>query len=208
MNIKRTGIQLVLLLAVVFLTYQIYNSIMEPVRFKATISKRENVIKKRLGEVKTLQVEYKKLNNKYTGSFDTLIDFYNNGIMPIVLKHGTVPDTLTEMQAVDMGIVTRDTSYIAIKDTLFNDVEDFNINKISIVPFTHGKKKFEMQAGTVKRANFDVPVFEVKCEMVDYLSDIKQQELLKNEIGIMNQEEKYPGLILGSMDEPTTDGNW
>jgi len=208
MNIKRVGIQAVLILAVVFLTYQIYNSIMEPVRFKATVTERENVIKKRLGQIKTLQIEYKKINDKYTGSFDTLIDFYNNGIMPLVMKHGTVPDTLTEMEALEMGIITRDTTYIAIKDTLFKDVEGFNINKIKVVPFTHGKVNFSMQAGHVKRANFEIPVFEVRCKMEDYLADIKQQELLVNEIRLMQDDEKFPGLILGSMEEPSTDGNW
>jgi len=208
MNIKRVGIQVVLLIAILFLTYKIYESIMEPVRFKATVSSREDVIKKRLGEIKTLQIEYKKLNEKYTSSFDTLIDFYNNAIMPVVLKHGTVPDTLTELQALEMGIITRDTSYVAIKDTLFNEVEGFDINRIQYVPFTGSKKKFVMQAGTVKRANFDIPVFEVRCQMKDYLADIKQQELLINEINIMKDEEKFPGLILGSMEEPSTDGNW
>jgi len=208
MNIKRVGIQVVLLIAILFLTYKIYESIMEPVRFKATVSSREDVIKKRLGEIKTLQIEYKKLNEKYTSSFDTLIDFYNNAIMPVVLKHGTVPDTLTELQALEMGIITRDTSYVGIKDTLFNEVEGFDINRIQYVPFTGSKKKFVMQAGTVKRANFDIPVFEVRCQMKDYLADIKQQELLINEINIMKDEEKFPGLILGSMEEPSTDGNW
>jgi len=208
MNIKRVGIQVVLLIAVAFLTYQIYSSIMEPVRFKATIADRETIIKKRLGEIKTLQVEYKKLNEKYATSFDTLIDFYNNGIMPMVLKHGTVPDTLTEIQALEMGIITRDTTYIEIKDTLLKNDEGFDINKIEYVPFTHAKTKFILQAGFVKRANFDIPVFAVQCEMKDYLSDIKQQELLVNEIRLMQEEDKFPGLILGSMEEPSTDGNW
>jgi hypothetical protein len=181
---------------------------MEPQRFKDTRDARETIIKKRLGEIKTLEIEYKKLNNKYAGSFDTLIDFYNNGIMPIVMKHGTVPDTLTELQALEMGIITRDTSYLSIKDTLFTDIEGFSITKIQYVPFTHGKNKFTLQAGHVSRANFELPVFEIRCEMKDYLSDIKQQELLINEIKLMQEDEKFSGLILGSMEEPSTDGNW
>jgi hypothetical protein len=208
MNVKRLIIQVVLLIAVGFLTFQIYNSIMEPVNFKDVRDARETVIKKRLGEIKTLEIEYKKINEKYAGSFDTLIDFYNNGIMPMVMKHGTVPDTLTELQALEMGIITRDTTYIPIKDTLFTDIEGFDINKIQYVPFTHGKKKFSLQAGHVTRANFKIPVFEVRCEMKDYLSDIEQQELLINEIKLIQEDDKFPGLILGSMEEPSTDGNW
>jgi hypothetical protein len=207
MNIKRLGIQLVLLIAVIFLTYKVYDSIMEPVRLKNTITEREDVIKSRLGEIKVLQIEFKRKYNHYTASFDTLIDFYKNDSMPMVLKHGTVPDTLTEQQALDMGLITRDTSYIAIKDTLFKGLEGFDIEKIRYVPFAHGKQ-FEMQSGYVTRANFQIPVFEVRCYMKDYLSDIEQQELLQNEINIMKEDEKFPGLVLGSMEEPSTDGNW
>ena len=208
MNVKRVAIQVVLLIAVVFLTFKIYNSIMEPVRFKSVIASREDVIKERLSYIKTLEIEYKKINGKYVGNFDTLIDFYNNGIMPLVMKHGSVPDTLTELQALEMGIITRDTTEIAIKDTLFKDIENFNINKIKFVPFTHNKKQFTLSSGSVVRANFNIPVFEVRCEMKDYLSDIEQQELLHNEINIIIEDEKFPGLILGSMEEPSTDGNW
>jgi len=208
MNIKRLIIQIVLLIAVIFLTFEIYSSIMEPVRFKKVIQERENLIKERLGYIKNLQVEYKRINANYTPSFDTLIDFYNHGIMPMVMKRGTVPDTLTELEALELGIITRDTSYIAIKDTLLKEEANFDITKLAYVPFTHPRKKFEMQAGFVTRANFQIPVFEVRCEMKDYLANIKQQELLINEIGLMDQEEEFPGLILGSMEEPSTDGNW
>lgn len=208
MNTKRLIIQTLLLLAVVFLTFQIYNSIMEPVRFKQAIDTRELVIKQRLAYIKTLEVEYKKINGIYAASFDTLIDFYNNGIMPLVMKKGTVPDTLTELQALELGIITRDTSYIAIKDTLFTKEEAFDINKIVFVPFTHAKVKFTIQAGHVTRANFKIPVFEVRCQMKDYLAEIEQQELLINEVQLIIEDEKFPGLILGSMEEPSTDGNW
>lgn len=207
MNIKRVLIQVALLLVVFFLVFKVYQSIMEPVRFKKAIETREDVIKVRLNEIKVLQIEYKKINNSYTGSFDTLIDFYEEGVMPMVLKHGTVPDTLTEQQALDLELITRDTTYIAIKDTLFKDLENFNISKIGDVPFAKGIK-FELEAGEVIRANFQIPVFQVRCLMSDYLWNIEQLDLLENEIRIMLDAEKFPGLFLGSMDEPSTDGNW
>ncbi len=208
MNIKRLIINLVLLVAVGVLTYMVYDSIMQPVRFQKVRAQREEVIKKRLGEIKTLQVEYKKIYNRYAGNFDTLIMFYETDSMPLVLKHGTAPDTLTEEQALEMHLITRDTSMIAIKDTLFKDMPDFNIENIQYVPFTHKKVKFKMQTGFVTRANFQIPVMQVSCEMKDYLADIKQQDLLQNEINLIKEDEKFPGLVLGSMDEPTTDGNW
>jgi hypothetical protein len=205
---KKLLIQLVLVIIVIFLGYEVYDSIMEPVRYKKAWTDREKIIIDKLNSIKELQIEYKKINGKYTGSFDTLIDFYENGQMPLVMKNGTVPDTLSEEQALEMGIISRDTTLIAIKDTLLKNVENFNIENIAIVPFTHGKVKFEMEASTVDRANFKVPVFEVKCYKKDYLAEIKEQDLLQNDLNIMKEDDKFPGLILGSLTEPSTDGNW
>ncbi len=205
---KKLLIQIVLGLLVVFLTYKVYNSIMEPVRYKEDWTKREKVIINKLNEIKELQIEYKKINGRYTSSFDTLIDFYQNGVMPLVMKNGEVPDSLSEETALKMGIITRDTTYVPIKDTLLKNEEDFNINQLAIVPFTDGKVKFEMEASSVVKSNFKVPVFEVKCYKKDYLAKIKEQDLLQNDLRIMKEDDKFPGLILGSLTEPSTDGNW
>jgi len=205
---KKILIQVVLLVIVVFLGYKVYDSIMEPVRYKKATTDREKIIIEKLNQIKELEIQYKKLNGKYAGSFDTLVDFYLNDEMPLVFKSGAVPDTLTEDQALEMGIITRDTTLIPIKDTLLKDIENFDINKLVFVPFTHGKVKFEIERSTVKRANFDVPVFEVRCYKKDYLAGIKEQDLLQNDLLIMKEDDKFPGLKLGSLTEPSTDGNW
>jgi len=193
---------------VFFLGFKVYESIMEPVEYKKATDVRESVIKTKLGYIKTLEIEYKKIYGSYISSFDTLIDFYHNDSMPIVMKIGAVPDTLTEEVALEMGIISRDTSRIAIKDTLLKDIGVFNVDEIAIVPFTHKKKKFELASGTVVRANFNVPVFEIKCYKEDYLAEIKAQELLHNDILLLKEDDKFPGLKLGSLTEPSTDGNW
>lgn len=203
----KLAIQIVLVAVVVFLVFQVYNSVMEPVKYDKERVKREKVIVKKLNQIKELQIEYKKMHSKYAADFDSLRYFYNNESMPVVLKKGTV-DTLSEEKALELGLITRDTTYVPYKDTLFYADEAFNIKTIDIVPFTNGKVKFEMDASTVKRANFDVPVFEVTCLMEDYLANIKYEELRDNEINILIKDDKFPGLRLGSMNEPTTDGNW
>ncbi len=205
---KKFVVNIVLAIVVLFLAYEVYESIMEPVKYRKDTLAREKIIINKLDEIKTLQIEFRKLNGRYTSSFDTLINFYEDGRMPLVLKNGVVPDTLTEEKALQMGIITRDTTYIPIKDTLLKNVENLNIKNLAIVPFTKGKVKFEMQASTVTRANFKVPVFEVKCYKKDYLAGIKEQDLLQNDLKIMKEDDKFPGLILGSLTEPSTDGNW
>jgi len=205
---KKIIIQLALVIIVGFLGYMVYDSIMQPVRYQKATEDRENMVKERLNQIKVLQLEFKKIHNHYTADFDSLIDFYNNAEMPLILKSGVVPDSLSEEQALKMGLITRDTSYVAMKDTLFKDVKDFEIENIMYVPFTHKKVKFEMENGTVERANFQIPVFEVRSYKKDYLAEINEQELLQNDLLLMEADEKYPGLKLGSMVEPSTDGNW
>lgn len=205
---KKIIIQLALVIIVGFLGYMVYDSIMQPVRYQKATEDRENMVKERLNQIKVLQLEFKKIHNRYTANFDSLIDFYNNAEMPLILKSGVVPDSLSEEQALKMGLITRDTSYVAMKDTLFTDVKDFEIENIMYVPFTHKKVKFEMETGTVERANFQIPVFEVRSYKKDYLAEINEQELLQNDLLLMEADEKYPGLKLGSMVEPSTDGNW
>ncbi|MCK5846030.1 MAG: hypothetical protein KAG84_01210 [Bacteroidales bacterium] len=205
---KKLAVQIVMIAIVIFLGYKVYESIMEPVEYKTSTEVREKVIKKKLGYIKVLEIEYKKIYGSYMSDFDTLIDFYHNDSMPMVMKIGSVPDTLTETMALELGIISRDTSRIAISDTLLKDMVEFKVDEFELVPFTHGKVKFEIAAGTVERANFDVPVFEIKCYKKDYLAEIKAQELLKNDILIMKEDDKFPGLKLGSLTEPSTDGNW
>jgi len=205
---KKIIIQLALVIIVGFLGYMVYDSIMQPVRYQKATEDRENMVKERLNQIKVLQLEFKKIHNRYTANFDSLIDFYNNAEMPLILKSGVVPDSLSEEQALKMGLITRDTSYVAMKDTLFTDVKDFEIENIMFVPFTHKKVKFEMETGTVERANFQIPVFEVRSYKKDYLAEINEQELLQNDLLLMEADEKFPGLKLGSLVEPSTDGNW
>lgn len=204
---KKLIIQIVLIAISAFLIFKVYESIQEPVEYEKAKSTRAEVIITKITQIKNLQIEFKKVYGHYTSSFDTLIDFYQNGKIPFVLKIGS-NDTLSEAKALQLKLIRRDTSYIPVKDSLFKDVASFNIQNIMYVPFTDKKVKFEMEATTFEKSGYFLPVFEIRCYMKDYLYDIKEQELLVNEINIMKEEEKFPGLKLGSLTEVSVDGNW
>lgn len=204
---KRLIIQIVLAAISAVLIYMVYESIQQPVRYDKTKEIRKQVIVQKLNEIKSLQVEFKKVHGRYTGSFDTLIDFYKTGRIAFVMKIGS-NDTMSEAQALKLKLIRRDTSYINVKDSLFKDIESFNIDNLAIVPFTGGKVKFEMEAATVEKSSYVLPVFEVRCYMKDFLKDVDQKELLTNEIRKMKKEEKFAGWKLGSLTEVSVDGNW
>ena len=87
-----TGILLpvvIILLAVV--TVQ---SVMEPIKFNKAKDAREKVAIQQLKDIRDLQVAFKSVNGRYTSSFDTLINFYTSGKMKVVMKVGSMDDSI------------------------------------------------------------------------------------------------------------------
>ncbi len=165
---KKIIIQVVLLVVIIVLAILVYRSIMAPVEFKKEKDQREYYVVERLKDIRTAQMSYKEVFNKYCSSFDTLIDFLKNGQIPFVLKTGSIPDSLidkiTESQAVEMGLITRDTTMIFVRDTLFEGRKDFNVENLRYIPYTDQKQEFILQAGYIDRSGFQLPVFEVLAD--------------------------------------------
>jgi len=90
---KKTIFQIVLIAIVIVLGYLTYDSIMEPVRFNKEKKFREKLVIQYLKDIRSAQFIYKQLNNKYTGSFDTLIHFMDSAEIPVVKM---IPDPLTQ----------------------------------------------------------------------------------------------------------------
>ncbi|MCX7862555.1 MAG: hypothetical protein N2449_06130 [Bacteroidales bacterium] len=150
----------VLIVGIVVLVYLIINSVSKPIKFQQERDKRYAQIIERLKQIRTAQIAFYDKFGRYTSDFDSLIQFIKNDSMPIVKAIGTVPDTLTEEEAVKLKIVYRDTIYIPIRDTLFP--KNFIADSLKYVPFGGGIT-FKMQAGeVVTGSKVKVKVFEVK----------------------------------------------
>ncbi len=199
-NKKLTIINIALALLALFLVYLVYRSISEPVVFENTRKDREAQVVQNLKDIRSTQILFKQTYNRYTGSFDTLIDYVTNGQLPVV---HIIPDpndttfTKTINDTVD---------YISVFDSLFSNRDNFNINDLRLVPFSQDVE-FEMQAGYIKRGGLKVAVFEAKTPYSSYLWDLDRQRV--NNLRAEQEDlEKYPGLKVGSMDEASTNGNW
>lgn len=204
---KRNLLQIVLVVIALLLAYLLYESIMKPVRFNEEVSKREAAIIEKLKDIRTMQQTYKSVNGKYAGGFDTLVDFFKNGKLPIIKKIGNVPDTLTEEQALKMKIVSRDTVYVNPYDEIFQGKKpaDF-LSKISIIPYSDNKE-FILKAAIITKSSINVLVFEVSAPYDYYLIGLDKQ-LVRNLKTKAKDANKFEGLKVGSLDEPSTDGNW
>ncbi len=223
------AIRITLVIAIAFLAYICVMSIITPIRFDNIRAAREKAVIARLINIRKAQIEFKDQNGHYTASCDTLVDFIKNGKMPVVLKEGTLTDEqlqngLTEAKALKIvksgnkkeiaanGLegFRRDTSYVSVYESLFaNDLKEDQIDQIVVVPFSNGQK-FEMETASHTNAasGIVIPLFEARAPYDMYLSDLDRQELinLKDE---KKQLEKYPGLKVGSIQEPNNNaGNW
>ncbi|MBE0649826.1 MAG: hypothetical protein IH595_03185 [Bacteroidales bacterium] len=197
---KNKIIQTVLIAIVIVLGYLIYDSIMTPVRFDAVKKEREAVVIKYLKGIRSAEFIYRQLNNRYTGSFDTLINFMGTAKIPVVKMIPDPKDT-TYTRTINDTV-----GYVSVADSLFGKNPKFDYHKINIIPFSDDSI-FKLQAGVISKGGVSVNVFQAEAPFTTYLYGLDKQ-LVINLIASQTQIKKYPGLKVGSMTEPSTDGNW
>lgn len=208
-NGRRLAIQAGLIVVAIVLGFLIYRSIMQPVHFKREKDHRVAVLVQQMKDIRKVQQEYKKAFGRYIATADSLIMFLENGTVPYVKMIGTVPDTLTEEQAVEMGIVSRETFTENAYTVLFPEHTDKAafLSKLMKVPFNKEGKTISLEAGYISKSGYNVPVFEAKVPFEDLLEGMDQQ-LVTNEIAGAKKYNRYPGIKVGSMTEAITEGNW
>ena len=141
---KAKQIALILIPLNIILAYFVFNSIDSEVEFQkiAKVRITENVQK--LKDLRQLQIAYKKVNNTYASNFELLLDFLENDSMVIVKAIGETPDSLTDAQALELEIISRDTAYVLAKKTVFDDFMILtNINGCKVIKRAYLVKTLE-----------------------------------------------------------------
>lgn len=193
-------IKLVFVALIAVAAYMNYDSIQSKIELEKEIKKRNKVVQTKLEKIRDAQIEYKKLKGEYAGSFNQLLDFLNNDSLIIVYSEGEVPDSLLghEARALELGIIVRDTTKVPVRQELFKEDFDKIVKDMNIVPYSDGVE-FEIAAGEIEKGKVMVKVFEVKTQYKNVYNGLD----LKNE-GV--DLDAY--IAVGSMEEPTTNGNW
>jgi hypothetical protein len=205
----KTALQIIFAIIIVVLGYLLYESIMGPIRFNRDRNVRVNAAIVKLKDIRELQVAYKGVYGKYTGSFDTLIGFFNKDsfiidkLIPVV-SYNT--DEITEKEAIKKGFIKVEKIKIAVKDSILTP--NYAINEMPIIPYTDNKK-YTMAAGEVSTASgVAVKVFEAYALYEDLLRGLDEQ-LIINYIEEREKITKFRGLKVGSLVEATNNaGNW
>ncbi|MBR7176362.1 MAG: hypothetical protein IKD32_03580 [Bacteroidales bacterium] len=200
MNKKLTIINIALVLLAIFLAYMVYDSIRQPVVFENSKRDREEKVVQNLKDIRSSQVLFKQTYNRYTANFDSLIEYICTGELPIV---NIIPDpndtTYTKTINDTVG-------FVKVQDSLFKDRNNFNVETLRYIPFTDNVE-FEIEAGFITRGGMQVPVFEAKAPYETYLKGLDEQRI-RNQAALQEDLDKYAGMKVGSMTEPSIDGNW
>ena len=191
----KIGIQAALFAIAIALAYFIYAGIQNKIDFRDMAQQRREVVQNRLLEVVDAQKKFKQEKGRYAANFPELINFVKNDSLTIIKAIGNVPDSLTEAEAVELGIVIRDTSLVPAS-TIFPS--DFSVDSLRYVPFSGGDE-FKIQAGVIEKNKVNVNVFEVSTTL----------EKVYNGLNTKNEAVKLTDIVkVGSMSEPITTGNW
>lgn len=193
----KTVIQIVMVIVIAVLGYLIYDSIMEPVRFNQEVERREALIIQRLKDIRSVQVAHRSRYDSFVGDLDSLVYFVKNDSLPIIMAIGSVPDSLSETEAVRLGIVQRDTVWKPAIDSLLTKAK-YPLDSLPYVPASGGER-FTMDAGFIERGLVELPVFEAYTIPEHYLSDLENWRTYYT---------RTEGLKVGSLIESSTDGNW
>lgn len=189
-------IQIVLAIAAAILAYMIYNGIQQKIIFKKKAEQRREVVQERLLNIVTAQKEFKSQKGRYAANFPELEHFLKNDSLRIIKAIGTVPDTLTEVEAVELGIVIRDTNLVPASSIF--EGKSIAVDSLKYIPFSNGNT-FKMQADIIEKNKVNVNVFEASAKLEDVYRGLNT----KNENVDLNDV-----LKVGSLTEPITTGNW
>ncbi len=202
---------------------------MTPIRFDESKASREKAIIQRLIDIRKVQLEFKDQNGKFTASFDTLISFVKEAKKKMVMKEGALTDKqleagLTEASAVRIvkkgnaaeiaanGLqdFRRDTAYVSLLQAIFpTEYTLETINQLAIIPYSKNEKyELKVKNNFINSTGSRIPLFEASAHYNTYLFDLDHQEML-NTIDLQEKLTKFPGLKVGSIDEPNNNaGNW
>ncbi|MDP3915935.1 MAG: hypothetical protein Q8R96_19585 [Bacteroidota bacterium] len=208
----KTVIQVVLVAVAIILAYLLYTSVERPLDFEKAKKERYDATIERLKDIRKAEIAYKDIHGKFTGSWDTLINFVKTGELPLVRKIGMLTDSMleagwNEKRALKEGKIIRDTIYVNVLDTIFG--KGYKIDDIKFIPVKDTVAMFQLGAGIITTGSgIKVPVFEAKAHNNTILNGLDRQLVINlNESRRTN--DKYPGLKVGSLEETINNaGNW
>ena len=173
-------IRIALLAIIIFLGYKIIHSVLDPIKQAEELEAKEKAIVKRLKVIRQAQLAYRDVNERFTSSFDTLIDFMKNGELRVLTAYGDKDDSTT--------VFRQEIRMVSVYDSMFSNIA---VDSVRYVP-GKGDLEFEIGARFITKNKLKVPVFQVTDPDPDNPERIKEEDPLR----------------VGNLNDVDYNGNW
>ena len=206
---NRKIITYVLYFLSIILVFQIYNSIDAPIEFNKVKNERYQKVIERLKDIRNAQVAFKSVNGIYSDNFDSLVNFIETGQFTIIEKRDSSYMQYDRVYRIDMlrEVIVVDTlGFVSVKDSLFKN--DNRYKDLALVPIDGIDGKFSIKADIIDKNGYNVPVFEVKVSKDVILFDQNKDLLMQEKETVSVDGVNGPALVLGSLEDVSTNGNW
>ena len=197
---------ILLLLLAIFLSFKIYNGIMEPINFNKNKVKRYSKVVENLKIIRDAEVKFYEANGNYTQDKALLIKFIDSAQLALTV-------TKTIVETVNRGGGITDEIEIRVTDTIgYEPVLKYfkgrDYPNMFSVPSLEGVE-YDLEIGTVEKVQgLLVPTFMAKTPKKALLEGMNAS-LVKQELEVMASDQiKGENISVGSLDEVTTAGNW
>ncbi len=205
----KLGIQAALWILAIFFSYKIYDSVNGPINFNKKKNERYALVINKLKLIRKAQIAHKDVNGVFSNNFDSLVKFIDTGIFTLIEKRDSSYMEYDRTYRIDMlrEVVVIDTlGFVPVKDSLFKNSNAYK--NFADVPVEGVEAKFDINADIIDKNGYRAPVFEVKVAKDVILFD-QDKDLIKIENETVSVDGvNGPSIILGSLTEVSTNGNW
>lgn len=204
-------IQLLLWIVIVFLGYQVFNSIYQPIQFNEVKERRYAKVIENLKDIRRAQLAHRQVTGTFAESFDALERFIDTAQYTLTQRRDTLflDEEYRRTYGVDRmveSVVIDTLGFASVRDSLFGNSDRYR--RMEQVPLEGVDAQFEMEAGTVTKGNSQIPVFEARLDKSVVLHD-QNRDLVAQEKEVVGVDEvPGPYIRVGSMEEVNTSGNW
>ena len=193
----------------VVLVFLIFRSINAPIKFNEVKNERYTKVIERLKDIRNAQIAFKSVNGIYSNDFQELIKFVDSAEFTITQKRDSSYMEYDRIYRIDMLreiIVTDTLGFVSVKDSLFANNLDYK--DMASVPIQGIESLFSLKADIIDKNGYNVPVFEVRVPKDIVLFDQNKDLLSQEKETISVDGVNGPDLVLGSLTDVSTSGNW
>ncbi|MCK0156917.1 hypothetical protein MWU65_06975 [Cellulophaga sp. F20128] len=205
----KTVIKIVLWLLAIFFGYMIFQSVNGPIEFKKVKQERFQAVINSLKDIRSAQEAHKTVKGVFSPSFESLVKFVDGGQFVLTQQRDSSYMEYDNRLQIDVqrDVKLIDTlGFVSIKDSLFKDSDRYKT--MMNVPFAKNNEKFTMKTDEIEKGGFIASVFKVSVKkdvvLYDQPKDLLDREKVLNSVEEINGDE----ILVGSLDDVSTSGNW